>query len=93
MEGAAIGPIGKPKFPEDHAVWTRKMVQQGFARIEAENAAKAEEKAEKKREKANIAESRGKEGTSTPFGDGSQENKEDNILGEGEIKSDRKDYQ
>ena len=40
------GPIGKLKFPEDHAEWTRDMSQQGYARIAAENAAKERKKAE-----------------------------------------------
>ncbi|MCJ1233276.1 hypothetical protein MMC14_001231 [Varicellaria rhodocarpa] len=60
------GPISKPKFPEDHAEWTRKMAQQGYARIAAENAAKAEKQAEKERR---IAETRSQERSSTAVDD------------------------
>lgn len=40
----AAGGSGKLKFPNEHTEWTRTLAEQGYARIAAENAAKAEKK-------------------------------------------------
>jgi len=47
---------GKLKFPEEHAKWRDEMAAKGLARIGAENAAKAEQKAERERKKSEAAE-------------------------------------
>ncbi|MCJ1389874.1 hypothetical protein MMC18_002731 [Xylographa bjoerkii] len=49
----------KLKFPEDHTARDAALAQQGFARIKAENAAKAEKKAAKEAAKRNPATVRG----------------------------------
>lgn len=52
------GESGKLKFPDEHAEWTRTLAEQGYARIAAENAAKAEKKAERERKKSEAKEAR-----------------------------------
>lgn len=59
MEGYAYlgaGGSGKLKFPNEHAEWTRTLAEQGYARIAAENAAKAEKKSERERIKSQAKE-------------------------------------
>ena len=52
------GESGKLKFPDEHAEWTRIYAEQGYARIAADSAAKAEKKAERERSKLEAKEAR-----------------------------------
>lgn len=81
------GQSGKLKFPDEHVEWTRTLAAQGYARIEAENAAKAEKKAERERSKLEANEARIGRKLSARSDDKLSSSGNDSQFGDGEVAS------
>ena len=81
------GESGKLKFPDEHAEWTRNLAEQGYARIAAENAAKAEKKAERERSKIEAKGARTGRKSSATSNDRPSSSRNESQIGDGEVAS------
>lgn len=79
------GESGKLKFPDEHAEWTRIYAEQGYARIAADSAAKAEKKAERERSKLEAREARAGRKSSVTKDEGLSESQSESQAGDGKL--------